>query len=144
MVSTREGAESELGRRRPVGITVLLWFGVVQGLFLVVVGGVVIAVRGESDPAAALETNTGLVLAIGVALVVMGLVRLGLAVALGRGSELVRSLFGAVATLQAGAAVYSLVALRDVRQASIGPLVFATVELWLLYGSVRTQEFFRR
>lgn len=144
MASTRDGAATTVRRRRPVGVTVLLWLGVVQGLLLAAVGGVVIAVRGEPEAAAALETNTRVVLVVGVVLVVLGLVRLALAVALGRGSELVRSLFGATAILQAGAAVYSLVALRDIRQASVAPLVSATVELWLLYGSDRTQEFFRR
>lgn len=137
-MTTRQAAGSV---RRPVGITVLKWLGVLQGLLLAV-GGLFVALRDAPEMAAALETEAAGVTAVGVVLVVVGLVRLALAVALGRGSELVRSLFGVTATLQAGGAVYSLVALRDVRFATVWALAFAVLELWLLYGTDRTQEFF--
>lgn len=130
--------------RRPVGVTVLMWLGVVQGLLLLAVGGLIVAVRDVPEVAGALETTPAGVTAVGAVFVALGLVRLVLAVALGRGSELVRSLFGAIATLQAGASVYSLVALRDIRFATAWALAFAVLELWLLYGTDRAQEFFAR
>jgi hypothetical protein len=130
--------------RRPVGITVLMWLGVVQGLLLVGVGGLLVAVRGDPAVQTALEAEAVGLLGGGVILALLGLARLGLAVALGRGHEVVRSLFGAVAMVQAGGAVYSLVALRDVRIAVVWPFVLAVVELYLLYGSDRAQEFFAR
>ena len=66
------------------------------------------------------------------------------AVALARGSELVRSLIGAISTVQAAAAIYALVALRDVEAEGIWTLGMAVLILWLLYGSESTQEFFAR
>jgi hypothetical protein len=144
MATTGERNVTATRHRRPIGISVLMWLGVVQGLLLLASGVLVIAVRDEPEVAAALETTADGVLGVGIVIAVFGLARLALAVALGRGSELVRSLFGAVATVQTGVAVYSLVALRDLRVASAWPLVLAVVELWLLYGSDRAQEFFRR
>lgn len=137
-------SQEDAAVRRPVGIAVLVWLGVAQGVLLVAVGGLVIATRDAPEVASALETDAAGVAAVGVVLVVVGLIRLVLAVALGRGSELVRSLFGVTATLQAGGAVYSLVALRDIRFATAWALAFAVIELWLLYGTDRTQEFFAR
>jgi hypothetical protein len=130
--------------RRPVGVTVLVVLGLVQGVLLLAVGGLLIAFREEPELAAAMEVPGEGVLVGGVVLIVVGLVRLALAIALGRGSEVVRSLLAAVAMVQTSTAVYSLVALRDIRLAVVWPLALALVELWLLYGSEGAQEFFRR
>lgn len=129
---------------RPIGVTVLVWLGVAQGLLLVGLGGLLAAVRGDQALQTALEADEAVILAAGALLAVLGLIRLGLAVALGRGSEVVRSLFGAIAMAQAGGAVYSLIALRDVRVAVVWPFVLAVVELYLLYGTDRAQEYFAR
>jgi hypothetical protein len=129
---------------RPIGVTVLLWLGIAQGLLLIAVGGILLAVRDDPSVQTALEGDATAVLGGGVLLAVLGLIRLALAVALGRGSELVRSLFGAVAMIQASSAVYSLIALRDARVAVIWPFILAVLELYLLYGSDRAQEFFAR
>lgn len=130
--------------RRPVGVTILMWLGVAQGLLLLGFGGLLVAVRSDREVQTLLEADEMGVVGVGVVLVVVGLVRLGLAIALGRGSEVVRSMFGAVAMVQAGAAVYSLVALRDMRVAVAWPFALAVVELHLLYGSDRAQQFFAR
>jgi hypothetical protein len=130
--------------RRPVGVTVLVVLGLLQGAALLAVGGLVTVLRDEPDLAAALELPQAGVLVAGMTFIGLGLARLGFALALGRGSEVVRSLMAAVAMFQTGTAVYSLAALRDVRVAVVWPLVLAIVELWLLYGSEGTQEFFRR
>jgi hypothetical protein len=142
-----QSTAAELGgsrARRPPGVTVLVVLGALQAVLLLLVGGLLIAVRDEPDVAAAIEVSQAGVSVAGAMLIVLGLVRLALAVALGRGSELVRSLMAAVATIQTGTAVYSLVAMRDIRLAVVWPLTLAVIELWLLYGSAGAQEFFRR
>ena len=64
------------------------------------------------------------------------------AIGLSRGNARVRTLYGVVATLQIGSAVYALVALRNVQIPSLIVLSIAVAIEWFLYGSEPTQEHF--
>ena len=137
-----ESDEVRPRRSRPVEITAVAALAVVQGLLLLLVGGLLIAAGNDREVAASLEVDPNAVVVVGIVLVVLGLVQCGLAIALTRGRELVRSVFAVLATLQIAPAVYALVALQDVRAGSVLPLAISLGVLWLLYGSPRSQEFF--
>lgn len=114
----------------------------VQSALLVAAGALVIAARRERDVADAFEVAASDLTVVGVALVALGLVQALLAVGLARGRDGVRTVFAVIATLQIAPAVYSLVALQDVRSGGITSVAISLGVLWLLYGSPRSQEFF--
>jgi len=130
--------------RRPVGVTVLVVIGVVQGLVVMTVG-VVLGLLSEDSALLAETTLTrGALLGIGLAVLGVGLVGVVLAVGLARGSDLVRSLYAGIATLEIAATTFGLLTIRDIRTAGIVGLALPAAVLWLLYGAPNTAEFFHR
>ena len=128
--------------RRPVGITVLVVIGVVQGLVVVAVGALLTLVSRDEALVADTTLTQGMVLGIGMGVLAVGLLAVVLAVGLARGSNLVRSLYAGIATLEVAATTFSLLTIRDVRTAGIVGLALPAAVLWLLYGAPNTAEFF--
>lgn len=114
----------------------------VQSALLVAAGSLIIAARRERDVAESFEVAASDLIVVGVVLVALGLVQALLAVGLARGRDGVRTVFAVIATLQIAPAVYTLVALQDVRSGGITSVAISLGVLWLLYGSPRSQEFF--
>lgn len=130
------------GRRRPKAIILLMVVAVLQGLGLLLLGVVFFVARGEPAMVEAVGDQAWIATAVGSILVGLGLARIGMAILLGRGVEWVRLVFGGLAVVQVALASYALVTVRDT---GVGTgLALAVVELWLLYGSEQTQEFFHR
>jgi hypothetical protein len=116
----------------------------VHAALLMAVGGLLVVARRDAGVADALELSTSDLTVAGGVLVALGLAEALLAIGLGRGSDLVRSIFAIVATLQIAPSVYTLIALQDVRTGGLASLLVSLVVLWLLYGATRSQEFFAR
>jgi hypothetical protein len=128
---------------RPGGVTLLMVLGVIQGL-ITFLAGLFLAV--ESDNATLREeaqmTSDGL-MAAGIGIMVGGGVVLLLALALGRGSQFVRWLYGIVTMVNVSFATWGVFSLHaEQRMTSVFSLVFGLVILWILFGSERTDRFF--
>jgi hypothetical protein len=137
-------ASDDARRRRPLEVTVVMGLALVHAALLMAVGGLLVVARRDADVADALELSTSDLTVAGGVLVALGLAEALLAIGLGRGSDLVRSIFAIVATLQIAPSVYTLIALQDVRTGGLASLLVSLVVLWLLYGATRSQEFFAR
>ena len=135
--------------RRPMGIKILVALGLLQAAILLLAGWAFFVSRDDPDVASELQvsgqalTDGQLSIAAGV-LIGLGAVQLALALGLAFRSSLARSIYGIVATVQAGASVYALIALRNLREGSIPTLVVTVAVLWFLYGTEETQEYFAR
>lgn len=128
---------------RPGGITLLMILGVLQGA-LAFLTGLLLAV--ESDNVTLQEesqlTSDGL-LAAGIGIMVGGGMVLLLAVALGRGSQVVRWLYGIVTMFNVAFATWGVFSLHaEQRLSAVFSLVFGLIVLWILFGSERTDRFF--
>ena len=115
---------------------------VLQATLLVGAGALVLLAQDRADVAASIEVARSDVAIAGWVLVVIGAAQALLAAGLASGRELVRSIYAVIATLQLAPAVYSLVALQDVRNGAVLSLVLSVGVLWLLYGAPRSQAFF--
>lgn len=128
---------------RPGGITLLMILGVIQGV-LAFLTGLILAV--ESDNVTLQEesqlTSDGL-LAAGIGIMVGGGLVLLLAVALGRGSQVVRWMYGIVIMFNVAFATWGVFSLHaEQRLSAVFSLVFGLIVLWILFGSERTDRFF--
>lgn len=136
----------ERGRQhvaRPGGITLLMVLGVMQGL-ITFLAGLFLAI--DSDSATLQQesqlTSDGL-LAAGIGIMVGGGIVLLLAVALGRGSQVVRWLYGIVTMINVSFATWGVFSLHaEQRMSAVFSLVFGLTILWILFGSERTDRFF--
>lgn len=128
---------------RPGGITLLLILGVIQGV-LVFLTGLILALESDSETLQQESqlTSDGL-LAAGIGIMVSGGVILLLAVALGRGSQVVRWLYGIVTMVNVSFATWGVFSLHaEQRLSAVFSLVFGLMVLWILFGSERTDRFF--
>jgi hypothetical protein len=128
---------------RPGGITLIMVLAVIAAIFDIV-GGIWIIIDRE-DHRLLNESNlteNGL-LGAGIAAIVIGVIYLLVALALGRGSRVARLLFGIFAVLNLAGGIYRLVALHGEQQWSGAfQAAFALIVLYLLYGSERDREYF--
>ena len=128
---------------RPGGITLLMILGVIQGL-LAFLGGLILAVASDD---ATLQEESQLsadqLLAAGIAVMVVGGIVALLALALGRGSQVVRWLYGILTMVNVAFGAWGVFSLHgEQRLSSVFTLVFGLVVLWILFGSERTDRFF--
>ena len=121
-----------------------------QGLLVTAGGAGLVAVgsdpdlleEGAEELAADLAVEPEHLTAIGIALIVVGVVHLALALGLALRRPLARSVLGVLATLQVATNVFALVAVRDIRGGTVWALALSVAVLWLLYGSEATREQF--
>jgi hypothetical protein len=128
---------------RPGGITLIVVLAVINALASI--GGGIFVILDRDDIRLLRESGMtqNQLVAAGVAAIVLGVIGLWVALALGRGSSFARLLFGIWAVLQFAGGVYAAVALHGEQRAqgaisaSIGLVV-----IYLLYGSERDREYF--
>ena len=130
--------------KRPVGVTVLVVIGVIQGLLVTASGVVLLAASNDSRLVRETELPENALAPSAVSGIVLGVAGLLLAVGLARGSNLVRALYATIATAEVAVTTYGLLTVRDLRTESIVGLVLPVVVLWLLFGAPHTTEFFDR
>lgn len=128
---------------RPGGITLLMVLGVVQGLFTFL-AGLLLAVQSDNETLQQeSQLSSDSLLAAGIGIMVGGGVVLLLAVALGRGSQVVRWLYGIVTMINVSFATWGVFSLHsEQRMSAVFSLVFGLMILWILFGSERTDRFF--
>lgn len=130
--------------RRPPGVVAVAVLLGLQGLLLVVAGVAVIAERDDATVQADFEAGTTGLTVSGGLVAAIGIASLAVAIGLLRRSSLARSVCTIVAVIQAATSVYGLVSLEGIRAGSVWSFASATVVLWFLYGSERTQAYFER
>lgn len=111
---------------------------------LMLVGALILVTRRDATAADALEMPASSLAVAGAVVLALGLAEALVAIGLGRGRDVFRSVFAVVATLRIAPAAYTLIALQDVRSGGLTSLVVSLVVLWLLYGRPRSQEYFVR
>jgi len=125
-------------------VTAVVVLGLLQGLFFLGVGILVVVVAAEPEAQEALEADAGVVLVVGVTLALLGLIGCALAFLLARGSEFARSAYGILNVLHVGGSIFTLVAVREVAFGSVWSLLLAVTVLWCLYGSDTAAAYFDR
>jgi hypothetical protein len=129
--------------RRPGGITLIVVLAVINAIVGIVAG---IWVLLDHDDTRLLRdsglTKNGLTGA-GIVAIVLGVIGLFIALALGRGSRVARFLFGIWAVLELAAGLHALIAYHGEQQvAGAWSTAIGIVVLYLLYGSEKDREFF--
>lgn len=128
---------------RPGGITLLMVLGVIQGLLSAGFGVFLVLDRDDADLQEVVSMTSAQLSGTGVGLIVAGTILLLLAVALGRGSSIVRWLFGIVTMLNVGFGIWGLFSLHGEQQLTAAlQVVWGLIILWILFGSERTDRFF--
>lgn len=129
--------------RRPFGITVLVALGVVQGVFAILAGLFLVLDRDDARLRDVSTLTEGGLLWIGLFIIALGVITVLLALALGRGSEIVRIFLGVLTALHLGSGLWALVALHgEQRWAAAYSVVISAVILYILFGSERSEAFF--
>lgn len=121
----------------------LMVLGMIQGL-ITFLAGLFLAIENDSTTLQQESqlTSDGL-LATGIGIMVGGGIVLLLALALGRGSQVVRWLYGIVTMVNVAFATWGVFSLHaEQRMSSVFSLVFGLIILWILFGSERTDRFF--
>ncbi|MBY5160896.1 hypothetical protein [Salsipaludibacter albus] len=139
---TPDPAPEPVHGRRPAAIWLVVVLGMVQGLLLLLVGLVLVVLRGDVDLEVTGTDAETVAVGLGLVALLLGLGQMLAAFFLARGGHGARALFGGVAVLQIGVGVYSTVALRDFQVTAIAQLVVSVGILWLLYGAASTDRFF--
>ena len=130
-------------QERPGGITLIMVLAVINSVFLIL-GGIFVLLDHDDHR---LLRESGLTVnalqGAGVALIVVGVIGLIVALALGRGSRIARLLFGIWAVFEFAGGLYSAFAFTGEQQASgVLSAAIGFIVLYLLYGSERDREYF--
>ena len=129
---------------RPLGITVIVVIMWIQGLLGIVGGLITFFERNNNDLVDHYSASSGTLGAIGIALIVIGLITILLAQALSRGSAGVQLFVGLISAFNLGVAIWGLIALAGTgRVNAIVQGVIAAVVLYILFNR-DSQEFFAR
>ena len=132
--------------KRPWMVTLVEVVAIVSGIVGILAGIAVLVGRSDTETLIELVESTGLssdqLLWLGIVAIVIGSIKVMLASALGRGSELVRAVFVVVATINLGIGVWGLFAhTGDEQLASAVSGTLALMVLWLLLGT-QSQAYF--
>lgn len=133
--------------KRPLEVWIVVVLGLLQGLGALAAAGILLYARSDPELLELIaEEDPGLsdtaLLALGLTVGVVGLVNTVFAILLAAGSNFVRAIYAAIATLEIATATYGLVAVRDLRAAAVVALLYPVATVWLLYGSKRSVRFF--
>jgi hypothetical protein len=128
---------------RPGGITLLMVLGVLQGLLAAAAGLFLVLENDSATLQDEAQMSSEQLTGAGIGMMVGGLIVLMLAAALGRGSQIVRWLYGIVTMVNVSFAVWGVFSLHaEQRMSAVFTLVFGLVVLWILFGSERNDRFF--
>lgn len=127
----------------PLGLGALAMLGGFQGLMAVALGVFLVLDRNDAELIDHTQLSSTQLASMGTGLIIGGTIHFLLAVALSRGSNIVRFLLGVVTLLNVAAAFWGVVATHgEQRLVAAFGLVIGLVVLWILYGSARSQRYF--
>jgi hypothetical protein len=129
--------------RRPLGVTIAAYLGLLEGVLTIAIGIFVLIDNDETSLQEKSELTSSELIANGIIAILIGLIIMGLALALLEGSEVVRFLYGVFALLHLGYAVYALIALHGEQRliAAFSAAISAFI-LWALFVDKDAQEYF--
>jgi len=127
----------------PFGLGLLAVIGGFQGLLTVAFGLFLVLDRNDAELIDQTQLSSSQLLGVGIGALIGGSIHFLLAMALSRGSNLVRFLLGVVTLINVAAAFWGVVATHgEQRLAASVALVIGLAVLWILYGSARSQQYF--
>jgi len=129
--------------RRPLGVTLLIVFVVLEGIVSVVHGIDVFSARHDTQFLVKNHMTSGELTWLALTAIGIGVVIILVGLGLGTGSGVARFLVGLFTVIELGFGIYGIVKYSGSQQATaIGMTVLALVVLYLLYGSRKSREFF--
>jgi uncharacterized protein YjeT (DUF2065 family) len=133
---------SQAAVSRPASVTLLMVLTYINGALAVISGIVLLAFAGNRAAQDAMDVGAGQIRVFGIFEIVVGLIVLAVASALGRGSSGARMLVTVIQVISLAAAVYAVFAYGSGRISSvIGGAVVSLVILWLMWNR-KANEFF--
>lgn len=130
--------------KRPVYVTVVGVILILTGIVEAAIGALVFAARNDQTALDKADISTSHATVLSVILVILGLVSIGLAFGLLRGSRAARGVFAFITAGQMAGGIYSAITLSaDHRAASIGAVVGSIVSIYFMFGSASSKEFFK-
>ena len=130
---------------RPGAVTVVVVVMYIQGVFQVLAGLFAFIERNDLDLRAHYDASSGAIATFGIINIIIGLIVLFLASALGRGSNFVRLFVGIISAVNLGVAVWGLIAFEGTARAnSLWQALIAGLTLYLLFGRPDSQAYFAR
>jgi hypothetical protein len=131
--------------KRPVLVTVTSILIFLVGALQTLVGAIVLAKHNDAKFLADANATPSKLQALGIVLVVFGVISLLMAVGLARGSRLARAIVSIGMLGQIASGVYTLVTLKGSnRSTGIGMIVGALIGLYLLFGTEKAKSFFAK
>jgi len=129
--------------RRPLGVTIAAYLGVLEAVLTIAIGIFVLIDNDEPSLQEKSELTSNQLIANGIIAILIGLIFMGLALALMQGSEVVRYLYGVFALLHLGYSVYALIALHgEQRMIAAFSAAISAFILWALFADKEAQEYF--
>jgi hypothetical protein len=136
-------AASAPPRRRPLGVTIAGYLGVIEGFLTIAIGIFVLIDNDDAALQEKSELTSSELIANGIIAILIGLIIIGLALALFQGSEVVRFLYGVFALFHLGYSVYALIALHgEQRLIAAFSSAISVFILWALFVDKEAQEYF--
>lgn len=129
--------------RRPGGVTLLIVLLWVQALLGIAGGVILILVHHNRSVIHNTHQTASALLAIGIVVLVIGLVTALIASALGRGSNFARWIVAIVSFLQLAGAIFTAIRVHgDSRVGAIVNGAIALIILYILFGERGSQQYF--
>lgn len=130
--------------RRPVILSIVTVLMIIGGIVSIVTGIIVFALRNNADVRAEIDETPAAAGAIGIALIIAGVISILLAVALRRGSRIARSLVAIWEVVHIIVAIYALIRLDHATYlvSNIVTILFSLAVLYYLYGTQGSRDFF--
>lgn len=131
--------------KRPILVTVIGVVGIIGGIAQTAFGALLIGLRNDEAFLADADIESGSVVAIAVACVVVGVLTVVFAIGLLKGSRVARALLGVSELSRIGLGIYTIAALdAERRPAAVGNILTALVVLYFLFGTQKAKQFFAR
>lgn len=132
-----------MSRRRPFGVSVLVFLVWLQALLQIAGGVLLIFVRDDGDVLSETSLTSDELLALAIGLIIVGLITALVASALGHGSNFARWLVAILTVLNLGGGIYQLTSVNGQNEISaIASIVVALVVLYILFAERGSREFF--
>ena len=129
--------------KRPFHVTVTAALLVLVGALQVLIGSVALAKRNDAEFLSDADTTSSQATALGIVLLVVGVLSVVLGGALARGSRVARGLVGIILLGQVATGVYTVVQLDSSHRSSgIGMIVGSLIGLYMLFGTEQSRRFF--
>ena len=128
---------------RPIGVTIIVVVLWIQALLGIAAGVFLMIENNDADLLRHVDASSDDVMALGIVIVIVGVITAMFASALGRASNFARWVIGFLALLHLAGTVYSFVTLDGVtRGTALFDGLLALVVLYFLFGEKGSEEFF--